>query len=105
MIVNFEGHKAIDVIQELWIHTQYTGLGHLRAKEGKPPLIEFEEALKDIKVRFIRGKPIFVNFDNFPLLESEEYDRLNKMQTGDSKNTMIYVKKQMKEKLKLLQLY
>lgn len=104
MNINFEGFTKVQVIEALWSNTQYSGLGILRAKEGTVKEYEIQEALKIYgdKIEFLKGKPLFVDLQLFPMINSLLYDKYNKKFHVEKYFTMLDVKEIMKQRLHLL---
>ena len=75
MSVTFNG-TAAGVLLALWNATKALGFGNLHSHQS-PSIGDAEAELKNMKNRidYFNGKPIKVNFDNFPTLSSGGYDR------------------------------
>lgn len=94
MIVDFCDYEKMEVLRALWYYTQFTGIGSFfRERQGKPNKEEFKKALNVSDIKFICGKPIYVNFKTFPKLDSKLYDKCNNKHNYVVSDNQLSVKK------------
>ena len=72
--VVFENCTPEEVLLALWKETDVLGLGWLQQDGNPPTLEECREAANRGWVDYLKGKPIKIKFQNFPVLYRGEYE-------------------------------